>query len=186
MLPPYAQVMTLGILIPVEIDPGEECPGRPAVLVRGTRQAVRDTLQSGCWWHISGCAIRVLAFRQIGDFRPDLPYLSDFEWLVRCLAQGLSVLYLPRSTMRYRQHSTSVSSKSFRQAQDIREKLLVFARCRNMDYLSLFEYRQRVRAALYELSRRALVRAVRLDFFGLRRHAHLLVETSAKYFLTHI
>src|SRR5262245_60172952 len=86
-------------------EPGEEHPENPNILVSGTREAVLDTLNRGCWWHISGCAIRRRAFRQIGDFESSMPYSGDWEWLLRCLAKGFSVLYLPRSTMFYRRHT---------------------------------------------------------------------------------
>lgn len=82
-----------------EIKAGQEYPERPAGYVAGTRAAVIDTLRSGCWWHISGCAIRIQAFQRIGNFRPDIPMLADWEWLLRCLASGYAVEYIPRSTM---------------------------------------------------------------------------------------
>src|SRR5262249_31212046 len=41
---------------------GEEYPNRQPVLVRGERESVQNTLSRGCWWHISGCAIRTAAF----------------------------------------------------------------------------------------------------------------------------
>jgi glycosyltransferase involved in cell wall biosynthesis len=165
------------------VSPGEEYPDRPAVHVRGTRQAVMDTLNRGCWWHLSGCAIRVNAFRRIGDFEPSMPQLGDWEWLIRCLAKGFSVVYLPRSTMLYRQHSSSVSSISFRQARDIREKLRIFTTYRDQGYLSSAEYHQKICSIIYQLSRRALVRAVRCDFMALRCHAVLLGRTSRKYLM---
>jgi hypothetical protein len=162
---------------------GEEYPDRPTILVAGTQQAVADTLDRGCWWHISGCAIRTMAFRQIGDFKPDMPQTGDWEWLLRCLANGSSVLYLPRSTMRYRQYETSVSSISLRQARDIRESLRVFATYHDLGYLSSVDYRRKVRDLLWHLSRRALVRAARGDFIAMRHHGNLLAEASAKYVL---
>ena len=73
-----------------QIDPGEECPGDPNVLVSGTRESIIDTLNRGCWWHISGCAIRTRAFHQVGGFQSDMPYSGDLEWLLRCLASGFS------------------------------------------------------------------------------------------------
>ena len=37
-----------------QIHAGEEFPDKPSVLVKGTRAAVLNTLNRGCWWHISG------------------------------------------------------------------------------------------------------------------------------------
>jgi glycosyltransferase involved in cell wall biosynthesis len=169
-----------------QIIPGEEFPERPNVVVEGTREAVLGTLNRGCWWHISGCAIRVQAFRQIGAFNPEMPQTGDWEWLLRCLAKGFSVLYLPRSTMLYRQHAYSVSSNSFRRAQDLRETLRIFSTYRNQGYLTPIEYRRKVRALLYQLSRRTLVRAMRCDVRGVGHHTSLLTGTFARYLLGHI
>jgi glycosyltransferase involved in cell wall biosynthesis len=168
------------------INPGEEFPERPSVLVCGTREAVVGTLNRGCWWHISGCAIRMTAFRQIGGFSSDMPQTGDWEWLLRCLAKGFSVLYLPRSTMLYRQHIRSVSSNSFRRAQDLRETLRILAAYRDRAYLTPIEYRRKLRALLYQLSRRTLVRAIRCDVRGVGHHASLLTGTLARYVLDRI
>jgi glycosyltransferase involved in cell wall biosynthesis len=168
------------------IEPGEECPERPSVLISGTREAVLDTLNRGCWWHVSGCAIRVRAFRQIGGFTCDMPYAGDWEWLLRCLAAGFSVLFLPRSTLLYRQHVGSVANKSFRRGQDLRERLRILAAYRDRSYLTPIEYRRKVRALLYLLSRRTFVRALRCDVRGLGHHANLLTGTLARYLLGRI
>jgi GT2 family glycosyltransferase len=166
-----------------QIDLGEEYPYWPKVIVPGSRQAVLDTLNRGCWWHVSGCAIRTRAFHQIGGFEPNLPYSGDWEWLLRCLAKGFSVSYLPRSTMLYRQHARSVSSNSFRRGQDIKEILRVLADYRDQGYLSSRDYRGKIRHLIYQLSRRTLVRAVRGDPMGMRSHVHLLTRTSLQYML---
>jgi glycosyltransferase involved in cell wall biosynthesis len=168
------------------INPGEEYPERPNDLVSGTRQAVLDTLNRGCWWHISGSAIRMRAFRQIGGFNPDMPQAGDWEWLLRCLAKGFSVLYLPRSTMFYRQHARSVSSNSFRRAQDLRETLQILAAYRDQGYLTLVDHRRKIRGVIYHLCRRTLVRAIRRDLMGVCQHASLLARTLAKYLLGRI
>lgn len=104
---------------------GEDDPKRPPALVTGTVSSVRDTLLRGCWWHISGCAIRLSAFDQIGEFDPSLPQLGDWEWILRCLYSGWSVLYLPRTLILYRQHIGSVSSESFQRDRDIIESLSI-------------------------------------------------------------
>ena len=183
MLPASAPAMTSGDPDTGQIVPGEEYPDRPTVHIPGTVQAVVNTLERGCWWHLSGCAIRVNAFRQIGGFEPNMPQVGDWEWLLRCLAKGFSVIYLPRSTLLYRQHAGSVSSISFRQARDIQEKLQVFAAYRDLGYLSIANYRQKICRLIYQISRRALVRAMRCDMMGVRCHAVLLAGTLRKYVL---
>jgi GT2 family glycosyltransferase len=106
---------------------GEDDPRQPVHVVRGTSQAVRDTVVSGCWWHISGCAMRLRAFRDVGPFNPALAF-ADWEWLLRCLARGWQVEYVPTTLIQYRQHAGSVSADSFQRDQDIYETLAVVQR----------------------------------------------------------
>lgn len=49
------------------IDRGEDDFGRNLEIIRGTRKSVLGTLKAGCWWHISGCAIRVERFLRLAD-----------------------------------------------------------------------------------------------------------------------
>jgi len=123
------------------IEPGEDDLSRDLEIIRGARASVLDTLKAGCWWHISGCAIRVERFFEIGEFRPHMSQLGDFEWLLRCLKLGYDVEYIPRTTMFYRMHSKSVSSNSFRRGQDLVERLELFKIYRDENYLTKREFR---------------------------------------------
>lgn len=105
------------------VESGEDDPHRAPELIRSSRLAVRSTLLRGCWWHISGSAIHIASFRASGGFREDLPQLGDWEWVLRCLRLGYGLVYIPRTLIRYRQHSTSVSSLSFRVHRDVTEAL---------------------------------------------------------------
>jgi len=100
---------------------GEDEPARPAVHVDGSAEAIRSTLLKGCWWHISGCAIRLQAFRDVGEFAEHLAQSSDWAWLLRCLRQGWGVDYIPQTLIVYRQHAASVSNTSFRDHRDVVE-----------------------------------------------------------------
>jgi glycosyltransferase involved in cell wall biosynthesis len=103
--------------------PGEDNLTREVERISGDLESTRGTLQRGCWWHISGCAIRTRAFQEIGDFDPDMPQLGDLEWLLRCLRSGWAVEYIPRTLILYRQHPQSVSATSFSVSADIVESL---------------------------------------------------------------
>jgi len=116
---------------------GEDDLARSVERIDGCSAAIRSTLLRGCWWHISGCAIRLAAFRDIGDFNPALPQLGDWEWLLRCLARGWAVEYIPRTLILYRQHQKSVSSNSFRSNRDILEGLHILRQYR--EFLSRSE-----------------------------------------------
>jgi GT2 family glycosyltransferase len=100
-------------------------------LIRGSREAVRDTLLSGCWWKISGAAVRAKAFAEVGDFDPRVPHAADWEWSLRALKNGWSFEYIPRVHTVYRQHEGTVSTSSFRDDVDIRDAVLVGERFRN-------------------------------------------------------
>jgi GT2 family glycosyltransferase len=158
------------------IEAGEEFPDRPAVHVAGDRASVIGTLEKGGWWHLSGCAVRNAAFQQIGGFLPELPHVGDWEWILRCLAKGHGIWYLPRSTALYRQHEQSVSSRSFREGADFKEKLKVLAIMRSLGYLGQHEHDGRVRVLVRQLVRRTLVRGVRGDWYGFRGHSAVLRE----------
>jgi len=117
------------------ISPGETNLSRGIETITGTDQSVRDTLLRGCWWHISGCAIRTAAFVDTGDFSDRYPYMADWEWLLRSLARGWEVLYIPQSLIVYRLQGASVSGKAFRAHLDISESLDVFQK--HIRYLSV-------------------------------------------------
>jgi glycosyltransferase involved in cell wall biosynthesis len=110
------------------IEPGEDDPGRGTQTIRGTPQSVRDTLLRGCWWHISGCAIRVAAFVDVGPFDASIPYMADWDWLLRCLGRGWTINYVPRPLVLYRLHSQSVAAVSLRVDRDIHESLRIVGR----------------------------------------------------------
>jgi glycosyltransferase involved in cell wall biosynthesis len=163
------------------IEYGEELPGQAAVHVPGDRDEVRGTIERGCWWHISGCAIRNESFWRIGNFDSKLPMLGDWDWILRALSLGFGAWYLPRSTLLYRQLSTSVSGRSFRVAQDLRDRLAILRKFTSANYLSPKEHRRQVRGTLKQLTRRSFARIVRGDATGFHAHTALLVQTGACY-----
>lgn len=111
-------------------EDGRVAPGEnryPPTLERivGNEASVRGTILRGCWWHISGCAIRVKTYREMGGLSPELPMKGDWDFLLALLACGWDVLYVPRALVTYRMNPTGVSSISFRRHRDIIETLLV-------------------------------------------------------------
>jgi glycosyltransferase involved in cell wall biosynthesis len=154
---------------------GEDLPGRPVKVIDGTWTAVRDTVVKGCWWHISGCAIRLSAFNDIGPFNPALD-VADWEWLLRCLARGWQVEYVPRTLIQYRQHAASISSASFWRDRDIQESLALCQRyapllslgqrCEFHFRRAKYAVRRLGRAVLRRQPKRALVSARSLGLVG--------------------
>jgi GT2 family glycosyltransferase len=109
-----------GSIVPGESD--DTCESRT---IAGEAENVRGTVFKGCWWHISGCAIRTAAFRDVGPFRADLPYAGDWEWLLRCLSKGWGIAYIPRRLLVYRRHSQTVSAHAHSRNLDISEALTI-------------------------------------------------------------
>jgi GT2 family glycosyltransferase len=154
-----------------KIEPGEDDFSRDLEIIRGARESVLGTLKAGCWWHISGCAIRVERFFEIGGFRPHLDYMADFDWLLRCLKLGYDIEYIPRTTMLYRMHSASVSSNSFRRGRDLAEQLELFGIYFHESYLTARELRAVRRRVVYAALKRI---AKRLSEGGLQDSGNLL------------
>jgi glycosyltransferase involved in cell wall biosynthesis len=148
--------------------PGENEPGRGTELIAGTRTSVGNSLLVGCWWHISGCAIRLDAFEDVGLFDPRVHYAADWDWLLRCLTLGWSVAYIPLSLIRYRIHPRSVAAHSFESDLDIRESLQFMQR-----YGQLVTRKQRVGFHLRRLEfvSRRVARALSQRRFSRCAHA---------------
>ncbi len=104
-------------------ETGEERPGAAPVLVKGGVESVRGTIRRGCWWHNSCGAIRVSAFRETGGLPPGMRQKGDWDFLLRLLAAGWDIEYLPRTLMRYRLHKASASAFAFQTHLDIEESL---------------------------------------------------------------
>jgi GT2 family glycosyltransferase len=136
------------------IIPGDDDPGREIEYIAGTINAVVYTLGRGCWWHVSGCAIRKKTLDRIGGFDVGLPQLGDWEWLLRCLAHGWAIEYIPRTLIVYRQHQTTVSSRSFQIDRDIRESLPII--CTYVAVLSRKQLLALHTRRMYYIARRML------------------------------
>lgn len=160
------------------IDPGEDDFARDLEVIHGGRESVLGTLKAGCWWHISGSAIRVEHFFEIGVFQPHLDYMADFDWLLRCLKLGYDIEYIPRTTMLYRMHPASVSSNSFTRGQDLIERLEVFGNYWNENYLSERELHAVKRRIVYT----ALKRIVKRLGTGSMRDARNLLSVVGRAF----
>lgn len=97
-------------------------------VIPGTRDAVHDTLVNGCWWKISGAAIRLHAFQEIGDFDARVPQCADWDWTMRALERGWSFEYIPRVHTIYRQHAATMSTAALRTDVDILDALTMLDR----------------------------------------------------------
>ena len=145
--------------------PGEDSDQMPIEVIIGNSQSVIGTVRRGCWWHISGCAIRVSTFKDVGEFDASFPSLGDLEWLLRCLNKGWSIEYIPKTLILYRQHSSSISSISLRHDRDIKESLKI------------------IRHYSYLLRKRDIILFhLRCCYFAIRRFGRSLIQLNIRRF----
>jgi glycosyltransferase involved in cell wall biosynthesis len=140
------------------LEPGEDAPDGSPMYFAGSI-GVRTTLMRGCWWHISGCAIRLAALQSIGDFDTRIHSCGDWEWIIRCLASGWEALVYPVSPLLYRKFDDTVGSRSFRTNLDIVDALQIIGRYRS--YLSRPAYTALLLRRVYHLLRRTARRLIR-------------------------
>jgi glycosyltransferase involved in cell wall biosynthesis len=145
-----------------QIDYGEDFGDARREIIRGNAKSIADTIERGCWWKISSCSIRFAAYREIGQFRSDFPYMSDLNFVLRTLAAGWSIEYIPQRLSIYRQMPSGVSSKSFRVHQDVREWLAIIR-----DFSGYLSFSQKTRLLIrlfITLNRRIAASAFRRDW----------------------
>ncbi len=116
------------MLYGVEVQRSGERQEGAARLIRGSTEAVHDTLLKGCWWKISGAAVRISAFLDIGDFDAVVHQCADWDWVMRALERGWSFEYIPRVHTIYRQHAATMSTTSLRTDIDIHNALIMIDR----------------------------------------------------------
>jgi hypothetical protein len=105
---------------------GEDNIEREPEIIPGGIKPLLRTLQKGCWWHNSGCAVRITAYKDIGEFEPRWKQKGDWEWLLRCLYKGWGVMYIPRTLFYYTQFDGTLSFKNIQNDTDLRESLQIF------------------------------------------------------------
>ncbi|HEX6065532.1 MAG TPA: glycosyltransferase family 2 protein [Longimicrobiales bacterium] len=116
------------MLYPDRVDATGERHDDEVRVIPGSRQAVHDTLLNGCWWKISGAAIRIGAFREIGEFDARVPQCADWDWTMRALERGWHFEYIPRVHTIYRQHAATMSTAALRTDVDIMDAITMLDR----------------------------------------------------------
>jgi glycosyltransferase involved in cell wall biosynthesis len=97
--------------------------GRVEVIQPGSKPW-RDVLYSGTVWTISGSLSKTEKLRHYG-FRPDLPHLGDYDFLLRAIRRDIFV-YLEKPLMRVRIHRGQASFRHGRQSIDLKESVSVY------------------------------------------------------------
>lgn len=83
--------------------------------------AIRNTLKVGCWWHISGAAVRVDDFLRSGGFSTRYSYFGDLEFVLRSLERRRQIDFLDLPLIRFRRSVRAESSRCLNQSLDVTE-----------------------------------------------------------------
>jgi len=112
-------------------------------------------------WHISGAAINLSLFQELGGFDITMPQFGDTDFFVRGLMRGFRDVYLSRTLTFYRVIVNSVSSVSVRSNRDFKEVLYILDKFRDiLDQRERLQLRRNLRSLAF---RRACRRLLRLD-----------------------
>jgi glycosyltransferase involved in cell wall biosynthesis len=136
------------------LEHGEDFGIEKKVVIEGTAESIRNTLSQGCWFKISSCAIRVAGHKELQGFRPHIDYYGDWDFVLRAFRAGWTIEYIPLCLSIYRQLSTSVAARSFREHRDITESIEILEEFRH--YLPRAEMARLHGKRLQALARRSL------------------------------
>ena len=78
-------------------------------VLTGTEDLLVNVIKYGCFWYITGCAIRISSFELLGDFDEKIQYAGDKDWLIRLLRNKMKIQYIPQNLIMYRRHDDAVS-----------------------------------------------------------------------------
>lgn len=122
-----------------KVVPGDDT-GRISILDRTPEQKRNYITKLYCSWHISGAAINVRLYQQLGGFDVTMAQFGDTDFFSRGLLAGYNDVYISRTLTYYRVVAGSVSSTSVRTNRDIREIVYIISKFR--DILTAGELRQ--------------------------------------------
>lgn len=88
-------------------------------------EEIRHSATIGCWWHISGSLVNRKLWEQFGGRSTDLPQVGDWDLILRWQIGGYRVGHSLVPTTKSRIHSLSVSSRSYREFRDLKERTAV-------------------------------------------------------------
>lgn len=98
----------------------------------GAADEIRHTAFVGTWWHVSGSLVRRSAWAEHGGRDTRLPQLGDWDLMLRWQSANLRIGHSLLPTTRYRLSDGSISSQSYLQFRDIRERAEVICRNRSV------------------------------------------------------
>jgi glycosyltransferase involved in cell wall biosynthesis len=154
-------------------------PAEDVIVWRGSKHdEIMHTVSVGTWWHISGALVNRAVWEKLGGRDPTLPQLGDWDLMLRWQQNGYVVGHGLIPTTKYRIATGSVSSQSYLEFRDIRERTLIIMR-----HPALFTRKLRIRAAV-KLALQALRRILKLILIGKPGHALRGAALSASCVLT--
>lgn len=165
------------------ITTGENKLNRTVEVISATPNRVRDTLLIGCWWHISGCAIKVEAYKEVGDFNKTYSALADWDWVLRVFETNKwGIAYIPRTLIYYRQHAGAITAQTIRTTARVEEQVEIVNRFTS--YLTRMDHVRWHGQQLYFTARRLLRDVLTRNPNGLKtdgRTAMVLVRSAVRH-----
>ncbi len=107
---------------------GEARAEAEALLIPPGAASVGQMVTGGCWWKITSCAIRSSAFRALRGLDTSYRQMGDVDFVLRMLAAGWSLVYVPLSLSDYRVHGASVTSRNFESNADLIDDMKLLRR----------------------------------------------------------
>jgi FkbM family methyltransferase len=137
-------------------------PAEDKIIFRGdAKNDIYHTATVGCWWHISGSLINKTVWQEFGGRDPLLPQVGDWDLMLRWQVAGYRVGHSLIATTKCRvNHASSISSQSYTEFRDVRERTKVI-----LDYPAVFSPGIKKRLAI-ELGLSTIRRVCRLLLNG--------------------
>lgn len=131
----------------------------------GAHEEIMHTALVGTWWHISGSLVNRRLWVEYGGRDTHLPQLGDWDLMLRWQQDDYLVGHSLIPTTKYRTGVQSVSSQSYLQFRDLRERVTVIGR-----HPRIFTRAMRLKTA-WGVARAAARRIAKLALRGKIAHA---------------
>jgi glycosyltransferase involved in cell wall biosynthesis len=168
-----------------QIKQGDHKPEQAAEKIFASPKSIHDTLLMGCWWHISGVAIRIAAYQEVGTLNPRYGAFADWDWTLRIFSSGKwGIAYLPQTLTYYRQHANTITAQTIRTTARVEEQVEIVSRF--APYLTRIDHLRWHGQQLYFTARRIARDVLTRNGNGLKtdgRTARVLVRSAVRHIL---
>lgn len=130
-------------------------------------------------WHISGAAINIHKWHELGVFDQQFTHYGDSDIWIRSKLNGMGDLYLAKSLILYRQHFDSVSAVTHRTNRDLKEIFLFLSKYNG---ILVFSNKTHLLKKIITISFRRLVKSlINAKIKGMTESISLILKSCKKY-----